>query len=95
MVSAIAILEAEGFVAVFDGVEAMTKRSNVTIGGMVSLGGGLVAVTIRGELAHVIEAVEAGETTIRAGHGVVAQSVVFANPSPIVRALGEDPTLVG
>jgi ethanolamine utilization protein EutM len=83
----VGFLEAEGFIAIFDGIEVMTKTSHVHIGGIMKLGGGLVAVSVIGELAHVIEAIEAGADTIRAGHGVPARSIVFANPSPIIGAL--------
>src|SRR4051812_26682391 len=84
---AIGFLEAEGFIAVFDGLEAMTKASTIRIGGMIKLGGGLVAVSVTGPLAHVVEALEAGADTIRAAHGAPARSVVFASPSRLITTL--------
>ena len=85
--SAVGFLEAEGFVAVFDGVEVMTKASHVRIGGLLKLGGGLVAVSVTGPIAHVIEAIEVGADTIRAAHGVPVRTVVFASPARVTAAL--------
>jgi microcompartment protein CcmL/EutN len=86
-VQAVGFLEAEGFIAIFDGIDVMTKSSHIRISGVAKLGGGLMAVAVTGELAHVSEAIEAGADTIRAAHGVPARAIVFANPSPLIRAL--------
>jgi hypothetical protein len=59
----VGFIEAEGFVPIFDAVDAMTKATEVDICGTVRLGGGLVAVAVSGELATVEEAVEIGEET--------------------------------
>ena len=92
---AVGFLEAEGFIAIFDGIEVMTKANHIRISGITKLGGGLMAVTVTGELAHVVEAIEAGADTIRAGHGVTARSIVFANPSPIIQALASHLASIG
>jgi microcompartment protein CcmL/EutN len=92
---AVGILEAEGFVAVFDAAEAMAKAADVEIGGLVTLGSGLVAVTISGSLASVQAAMHVGERTVRTAHDRDAAAIVFASPCPAVMALAADPTLVG
>ena len=84
---AVGIIEAEGFVALVDGAEAMTKGAQVTVGGMLSLGSGLVAVAVTGPLAQVVEAIEIGRRAIRDGHGVPVSATVFANPCAAVRAI--------
>jgi microcompartment protein CcmL/EutN len=86
---AVGIIEAEGYVALLDAADIMTKSADVTLGGMLSLGSGLVALSVTGELAHVVEAIEAGQDTIRAAHGVEVNAVVFANPCPPVRAVAD------
>ncbi|WP_331461220.1 BMC domain-containing protein [Micromonospora tarapacensis] len=92
---AVAFLEAAGYIAVVDAAEAMTKAARVHLGGLVKLGGGLVVVAVSGELAHLLEAVEVGEETVRARHDVEVRSVVFANPCPWVAAVARRTDLVG
>jgi carbon dioxide concentrating mechanism protein CcmK len=89
------ILEAEGFVPIFDAAEAMTKATEIEVGGMVSLGSGLVAVTVRGSLAHVAEAVRIAERTIHHDHGLASRSIVIARPCAIVSALADQPSIIG
>jgi len=97
MARAVGFIEAEGFVPIFDAVDAMVKATGVTVEGTVRLGGGLVAVSITGDLADVEEAVEIGEASARAvtnGQGAV-RSIIFASPSAPVAALAANPGMVG
>ncbi len=95
MSEAAGFIEAEGFVPIFDAVDAMVKATGVTVRGTVRLGGGLVAVALTGDLATVEEATEIGEETARAvsGGGHV-KSIIFASPSAPVAALATDPKLL-
>jgi carbon dioxide concentrating mechanism protein CcmK len=95
MSEAAGFIEAEGFVPIFDAVDAMVKATGVTIRGTIRLGGGLVAVALTGDLATVEEATEIGEETARAvsGNGHV-KSIIFASPSVPVLALATDPKLL-
>lgn len=93
--TAVGFIEAEGFVPVFDAVDAMTKSTEVDVRGVVRLGGGLVAVAVSGDLATVEEAVEIGEETARAISGRGVKSVVFASPAEPIVALAGDITLIG
>ena len=94
MTLASGFLEAEGYVAIFHAVDAMAKATNITVSGVVKLGGGLVAVSVTGDLATVEEAIavgsEAAETHAPSRH----RSIVFANPSVPVEALALDPGLL-
>jgi ethanolamine utilization protein EutM len=92
--SAVAFLEAAGFVAAFDAAEAMTKAARVSLGGLVRVGGGLVSVSVLGDLAHLVEAIDVGEETIRARYGVEVRSVVFPNPTAAVGAIAREPGLI-
>ena len=85
MARAVGFIEAEGFVPVFDAVDAMVKATEVEVRGAVRLGGGLVAVAVTGDLATVEEAVEIGEETARAVSGRAVKSIVFASPCLPVR----------
>ena len=91
---AVGFVQAEGFVPVFDAVDAMVKATDVTVTGVMRLGGGLVALAVRGDLATVEEAVEIGEETARAVSGGAVSSIVFANPCDAVAALAASPVLV-
>ncbi|MCY1143638.1 BMC domain-containing protein [Actinoplanes sp. Pm04-4] len=90
-----AFLEAAGYIAAFDAAEAMSKAAAVSLGGLTKLGGGLVAVSVLGGLADVLEAIEVGEETVRATHQVEVRSVVFARPVAAVAAVARRPQLVG
>jgi microcompartment protein CcmL/EutN len=92
--AAAGFVEAEGFTAIFDAVDAMVKATEVEVTGVVRLGGGIVAVALRGDLATVEEAVDIGERTARARSRSV-RSIVFASPCDAVAALAAQPQLVG
>ncbi|WP_320065507.1 BMC domain-containing protein [Micromonospora sp. RTGN7] len=91
---AVGFVEAEGYTAIFDAVDAMVKATEVEVTRVVRLGGGIVAVALRGDLATVEEAVDIGEATAKAKSRTV-HSIVFASPCDAVSALAVDPRLVG
>src|SRR4051794_41982179 len=95
MSEAAGFIEAEGFVPIFDAIDAMVKATDVTVRGSMRLGGGLVAVALTGELATVEEATEIGEETARAAFGGPVYSIIFSNPSAPGAATGRHPGPVG
>jgi ethanolamine utilization protein EutM len=94
MNDAAGFIEAEGFVPIFDAIDAMMKATDVEVRGTMRLGGGLVAVALTGELATVEEATEIGEETARAVSGRPVNSIIFASPSEPVAAIARNPALV-
>ena len=92
---AVGFIEAEGFVPIFDAIDAMVKATDVEVRGVARLGGGLVAVALAGDLATVEEAVEIGEETARAVSARAVKSIVFASPSDPVAAIAAQTSLVG
>ena len=46
MARAVGFIEAEGFVPIFDAVDAMVKATEVDVRGATRLGGGIVAVAV-------------------------------------------------
>lgn len=94
MNEAAGFIEAEGYVPIFDAIDAMVKGTEVTVGGTMRLGGGLVAVSLTGDLATVEEATEIGEETARAVSGRAVSSIIFASPSDPVMAIAHDPGLI-
>lgn len=94
MNEAASFIEAEGYVPIFDAVDAMVKATDVTVEGTMRLGGGLVAVALTGDLATIEEATEIGEETARAVSGRAVKSIIFASPSDPVMAIATNPGLV-
>jgi ethanolamine utilization protein EutM len=94
MSQAAAFIEAEGFVPIFDAVDAMVKATEVTVEGTMRLGGGMVAVALTGDLATVEEATEIGAETARAVSGRQVRSIIFANPCVPVSVIAGNPDLI-
>jgi ethanolamine utilization protein EutM len=91
---AVGFIEADGFIPIFDAVDEMVKATNVTLCGVVRLGGGLVAAAVTGDLATVEEAIQRGTEaaeSITRGH---VKSIVFASPCDAVSVLAENPQLI-
>ncbi len=59
---AIGMIETKGLVALFEATDAMQKAANVELVGWETIGSGLVSAVIRGDVAAVKAAVEAGAT---------------------------------
>ncbi len=60
MNEALGIIETIGFTAAMQAADAAVKSANVKLGQWLKVGGGLVNVIIRGDVASVKAAVEAG-----------------------------------
>jgi len=84
---AIGLLETQGLVGLLEGADAMCKSAGVEIIGKEKLGGGYITVLIRGDVAAVTTAIEAGaEAVIRVG-GKLILSHVIARPHDELAAL--------
>jgi len=57
---AIGLIETRGYVGTVEAADAMVKAADVSIAGYKEVGGGLVSVTVEGEVAAVKSAVDAG-----------------------------------
>lgn len=60
MNTAIGLIETKGLVGLVEATDAMAKAANVRIVKRVSIGGGLVATVVSGDVGSVRAAVEAG-----------------------------------
>jgi microcompartment protein CcmL/EutN len=83
---AIGLIETQGFTAVFEAIDTACKAANVTVIGKEKLGGGYVTVIIRGDVAAVNAAIEAGRTKVE-GLGKLIAAHVIPRPSEAVLAL--------
>lgn len=73
---ALGLIETKGLVSQFEATDAMLKAANVELVGWEKIGSGHVCVSIRGEVAAVKAAVEAGATAASAIGEVVAVHVI-------------------
>lgn len=71
---ALGMIETRGWVAVVEAADAMVKAAEVEVAGWQEVGGGLVSVIVRGDVAAVRAATEAG--VVAAAGGVVAFSII-------------------
>ena len=85
-VEALGFIETQGFTAVFDAIDTACKAANVEVVGKEKLGGGYVTVVIRGDVAAVTAAVEAGKGRAALLGNLIAAHVI-ARPSNSVLGL--------
>ena len=83
---ALGLIETQGFTAVFEAIDSACKAANVEVVGKEKLGGGYVTVIIRGDVAAVKAAVEAGKTKVD-GLGKLIAAHVIPRPSEAVLGL--------
>ena len=80
MIDALGIIETVGFTSAVQAADAAVKSANVKLGKWIKVGGGRVCIIMRGEVAAVKAAVDAGVTAAKA-IGNVASSLVIPRPS--------------
>jgi len=83
---ALGLIETQGFTAVFDAIDTACTAANVEVVGKEKLGGGYVTVVIRGDVAAVTAAVEAGQANVAALGQLIAAHVI-PRPSEAVLCL--------
>lgn len=80
--NALGMIETRGLTAAIAGADAMVKAADVRIAGREQVGAGLVTVAVRGEVAAVQAAVDAGAAEIRRMGGCLVSVHVIARPDP-------------
>jgi len=83
---ALGFIETQGFTAVFEAIDSACKAANVEVIGKEKLGGGYITVVIKGDVAAVKAAVEAGTSKVQ-GLGKLIAGHVIARPSAAVLSL--------
>lgn len=84
--AALGLIETVGLAAGIEAADAMVKSANVTIVARQQVGGGLVAILVRGDTGSVKAAVDAGATAA-AKVGKVVSSHVIPRPHDGVEAI--------
>lgn len=83
---ALGFIETQGFTAVFEAIDSACKAANVEVVAKEKLGGGYITVVIKGDVAAVNAAVQAGQARVGALGKLIAAHVI-ARPSANVLAL--------
>jgi len=83
---AIGILETQGLTAILEATDAMLKSANVTLVGKEKIGAAYVTVIVRGDVAAVTAAVEAGAKAVGPLGKLIAAHVI-ARPHDDLAAL--------
>jgi microcompartment protein CcmL/EutN len=83
---AVGLIETQGFTGVFEAIDTALKTASVEVLAREKLGGGYITVVIKGDVASVRAAVEAGKAKVE-GLGRLVAAHVIPNPSPGVLSL--------
>ena len=76
MGEALGMIETRGLVAAIEAGDAMVKAADVEMAGWQIVGGGLVTTLVRGDVAAVRAATQAGEMAARSVGDVIAVHVI-------------------
>jgi ethanolamine utilization protein EutM len=76
MGQALGMIETRGWVTMVEAADAMVKAANVEVAGWQQVGGGLVTVIVRGDVAAVRAATDAGAVAAAKVGEIVAVSVI-------------------
>ncbi len=79
MKEALGMIETKGLVASVEAADAMVKAANVVLVAYEKVGGGLITVLVRGDVAAVKAAVDAGAAAARKVGELISVHVI---PSP-------------
>lgn len=83
---AVGLIETQGFTAVFEAIDTACKAANVEVLAREKLGGGFITVVIKGDVAAVRAAVEAGSAKVN-GLGKLIAAHVIPSPTEAVLSL--------
>jgi len=76
MGEALGLIETRGLVAMIEAADAMVKAANVTVIGWEKIGSGYVTVLVRGDVAAVRAAADAGAAAARRVGELIAVHVI-------------------
>src|SRR5438552_12863724 len=74
--AAIGMVETKGYTGAIEATDGMAKAANVTISRSIAIGGGLITVICRGDVASVKAAVDAGSRAAAKVGELVASHVI-------------------
>lgn len=83
---ALGLIETQGYTAVFEAIDTALKTAAVEVVAREKLGGGFITVVIKGDVAAVRAAIDAGKAKVE-GLGKLIAAHVIPSPSDGVRSL--------
>ena len=86
MSEAIGMIETKGYTGSIEATDAMAKAANITITKTISIGGGLITVICKGDVASVKAAVDAGSKAAGKVGELVASHVIARPHEDIAKA---------
>jgi ethanolamine utilization protein EutM len=90
MNEAIGMIETKGFTGSVEATDAMAKAANITISRTIPIGGGLITVICKGDVASVKAAVDAGAKACTKTGELVASHVIARPHEDLLKGfLGE------
>ena len=84
---ALGMVETKGLVAMIEAADTMVKAANVAVVGWQKIGSGLVTVMVRGDVAAVKAATDAGASAARRVGELVSVHVIPPPPSALENTL--------
>jgi ethanolamine utilization protein EutM len=84
--AAIGMVETKGYTGAIEATDGMAKAANVTISRSIAIGGGLITVICRGDVASVKAAVDAGSKAAARVGELLASHVIPRPHDDLVRA---------
>lgn len=85
MNEAIGMIETKGFTGSVEAADAMAKAANITISKTVPIGGGLITVICKGDVASVKAAVDAGAKAASKTGELIASHVIARPHEDLVK----------
>ena len=92
---ALGMIETKGLVAMIEASDAMVKAANVTLVGYEKIGGGFVTAIVRGDVAAVKAATDAGAAAARRVGELVSVHVIPRPHSSVDEAMPVTPAARG
>ena len=90
MSEAIGMIETKGFTGSVEATDAMVKAANVSVVKSILIGGGMITVVVRGDVASVKAAVDAGARAASKVGELVGSHVIARPHDDLVKGfLGE------
>ena len=87
---ALGLIETRGLVGAIEAADTMVKAANVTLIGKEQIGGGFVAVMVRGDVGAVQAATEAGAEAAKAVGELVSVHVIPRPHSDVENMLNRE-----
>src|SRR3954447_21453935 len=96
MSEAIGMIETKGYTGSIEATDAMAKAANISISKTITIGGGLITVICRGDVASVKAAVDAGsKAASKVGELVASHVIARSHDDPGKVFLGENHASAG